>query len=150
MLSTVTATSFTSTVALASETVPRTMTGEVVRVCPSKGARTVKVNSLAQPASGRASREIASKVMVVMLHSDLLSQQLKTRYQVTTQLLDSAGVSYRLIDGQGQSPLSHIMTLVLCGDYTSYYLALLNRVDPTPVKNIEYVKEHLRKEKTKW
>jgi len=94
--------------------------------------------------------EVANKVTVVMLHSDLLPERLKIRYRVTAQLLDSAGVSRQQVEGEGQSQLSHIMSLVLYGDYTSYYLALLNRIDPTPVKNIEYVKEHLRKEKTKW
>ena len=41
------------------------------------------------------------------------------------------------------------MSLVLFGDYISYYLAMLYQIDPTPVKAIDYLKEQLAKEKGK-
>jgi len=91
--------------------------------------------------------EIASKVMVVLLHSALFPHRIKLRYQITCQLLKQAKVDYQLVDGDGASPLSQIMSLVLFGDYTSYYLAILNKIDPTPVKNIAYLKEQLAKDK---
>jgi glucose/mannose-6-phosphate isomerase len=36
-----------------------------------------------------------------------------------------------------------MMSLVLLGDYISYYLALVNGADPTPVRAIDYLKEEL-------
>jgi len=89
--------------------------------------------------------ELAGKTMVVLLRSDLLPQRIKLRYQVTGELLDRAKVSYQLVDGEGASRLSQMMSLVLWGDYASYYLAMLNKIDPTPVKNIAYLKEKLAK-----
>ena len=83
--------------------------------------------------------------MVVLLHSDLLPPRIKLRHQATCQLLDEAGVSHRTIDSEGTSPLAQVMSLVLLGDYASYYLAMLYRVDPSPVKAIEYIKEQLGK-----
>lgn len=38
------------------------------------------------------------------------------------------------------------MRLVLFGDYFSYYLAILNKIDPSPVKAIDYLKEQLAKD----
>jgi glucose/mannose-6-phosphate isomerase len=38
-----------------------------------------------------------------------------------------------------------MMSLVLFGDFTSYYLAILYRIDPTPVEVISYLKERLAK-----
>jgi glucose/mannose-6-phosphate isomerase len=35
------------------------------------------------------------------------------------------------------------MSLVLLGDYVSFYLAILNRIDPTPVGAIEFVKHYI-------
>ncbi len=93
--------------------------------------------------------ELASKVMVVLLNSTLLPHRIKLRYQVTCQLLKQAKVNYQIVDGEGTSPASQIMSLVLFGDYASYYLAILNKIDPTPVKNIAYVKEQLAKDKRK-
>jgi hypothetical protein len=38
-----------------------------------------------------------------------------------------------------------MMSLVLFGDYISYYLAMLNGIDPSLVKAIDYLKEQLKK-----
>ena len=89
--------------------------------------------------------ELASKIVVVMLRSSHLSNQILRRYQITSQLLDKAGIGYYLMDGSGESPLAQMMSLVLFGDYVSYYLAILNQTDPTPVKAIDYLKGELGK-----
>ena len=54
-----------------------------------------------------------------------------------------AAVRNILIEGFGESPLSQMMSLVLLGDYVSYYLAILNRIDPTPVEAIDFLKSRL-------
>ena len=89
--------------------------------------------------------ELASKMMVVLLRSAHLSERIKLRYQITCQLLERASVEYQIVDGEGSSPLSQMMSLVLFGDYVSYYLAMLYKIDPTPVKAIDYLKEELAK-----
>ncbi len=89
--------------------------------------------------------ELASKILVVMLRSSHLPNQILRRYQITSQLLDKAGIGYRLIDGSGKGYLAQMMSLVLFGDYVSYYLAILNQIDPTPVKAIDFLKGELGK-----
>lgn len=89
--------------------------------------------------------ELASKIVVVLLQSNLLHPRLLLRYRVTSQLLEQAGVDYQIVDGEGTSPLSQIMSLVLFGDYVSYYLAMLYKIDPSPVKTIDYLKAQLAK-----
>jgi len=89
--------------------------------------------------------ELAAKIVVVLLRSNLLQQRILARYQVTCQLLEQAKVDYQIVDGDGTSPLSQIMSLVLFGDYVSYYLAMLYKIDPTQVKAIDYLKEQLAK-----
>jgi len=88
-------------------------------------------------------RELTSEMVVVLLRSALLPQRIQLRYQVTCQLLDQAKVDYQIVDGDGTSQLSQMMSLVLFGDYVSYYLAILYKIDPTPVKAIDYLKEQL-------
>ena len=85
--------------------------------------------------------------MVVLLRSNLLPHRIQLRYQVTCELLDKAKVGYQVVDGDGTSPMCHIMSLVLFGDYVSYYLAMLNKIDPTPVENIAYLKEQLARDR---
>jgi glucose/mannose-6-phosphate isomerase len=89
--------------------------------------------------------ELASKIVVVLLRSGLLPRRIQLRYQVTCQLLERAKVGYQIVDGEGNSPLNQMMSLVLFGDYVSYYLAMLYKIDPTPVKAIDYLKGELAK-----
>jgi glucose/mannose-6-phosphate isomerase len=87
--------------------------------------------------------ELAEKIVVVLLRSELLSQRIRLRYEVTCELLKRAGVHYEFVDGEGTKPLSQMLSLVLFGDYVSYYLAILYRIDPSPVETINYLKEQL-------
>lgn len=87
--------------------------------------------------------EIVKKLRVILLRSPLFNARIKLRYEVTCELLKQAGVQYEFVDGVGASPLSQMVSLVSVGDYASYYLAILYRVDPSPVKVISYLKDRL-------
>jgi glucose/mannose-6-phosphate isomerase len=89
--------------------------------------------------------EIPSKIRVVLLRSPNLNPRIKLRYEVTCELLKKSGVAYDFVDGEGKSDLSQMVSLISSGDYVSYYLALLYKVDPSPVKMIAYLKERLAK-----
>jgi glucose/mannose-6-phosphate isomerase len=86
---------------------------------------------------------VVGKIHVVLLRSPLFNERVKLRYEVTTELLKRAGVEYEYVDSTGESPLSQMMSAVMVGDFTSYYLAILNRVDPSPVEVISYLKGRL-------
>ncbi|MFH1169195.1 MAG: bifunctional phosphoglucose/phosphomannose isomerase [Chloroflexota bacterium] len=90
--------------------------------------------------------DLAGKLMVVLLRSPGLNKRVQLRYRVTCELLDRAGVGYDFADSRGNSPLSQMMSLIMLGDYASYYLALLYRIDPSPVEVISYLKAELAKE----
>ncbi len=90
-------------------------------------------------------QEIASKTRVVLLRSPTFNQRVKLRYEVTCELLKQSGVAYEFVDSEGKSALAQMVSLVSFGDYVSYYLALLYKVDPSPVKVISYLKERLEK-----
>ncbi len=87
--------------------------------------------------------ELTRQMMVVFLDADGLHEQVHLRYEITRKLLEQAGIYYQVLKGEGARDMSQMMTLVLFGDYVSCYLAVLNQVDPTPVKAIDYIKENL-------
>ena len=88
--------------------------------------------------------ELTSHLVVVMLASPMHAKPIKRRYQITNQLLNDAGVKCLEVELEGTDPLGQILSLVLLGDYTSCYLAMLNKINPTPVKAIEHLKELLK------
>ena len=92
-------------------------------------------------------QELYSKIFVVLLRCPSLHPRILVRYQVTNDLLEQNAISHQFVDSQGDSQLSQMMRLIYLGDWVSYYLAILNDTDPTPVKAIDYLKKRLSESK---
>lgn len=82
---------------------------------------------------------------VLFLRSDRDNPRHKLRFDVTRELLDRASIPHRTLQFAGASMLSEVLQLTLFTDYVSFYVALLNGADPTPVKSIDYLKDRLAK-----
>ncbi len=87
--------------------------------------------------------EMAARVFIVLLRSPSLHPRILTRYRLTADILARAGIEHQFVESEGATPLGQLMSLVLFGDYVSYYLALLYHTDPTPVKTIDALKAQL-------
>jgi glucose/mannose-6-phosphate isomerase len=81
--------------------------------------------------------------LVLMLRSGLDSQRIQERWDVTRELLNREGVVAEEVHGRGESALAQMLSLIHFGDYVSFYLAVLNDVDPTPVRTISFLKQRL-------
>ncbi len=88
--------------------------------------------------------DLAPQVFVVLLRSPLLHPETLARYPVTAVLLERAGVAHKVVEAEGATPLSQMLSTVVLGDWASYYLGILNGVDPSPVAALEEVKRRLR------
>jgi len=89
-------------------------------------------------------KPVGKKTCGVLLNAWSLHPRIKLRYQVIQELLGKAGVECRTVDGVGKSALAQMLSAVLFGDYTSYYLAMLNGEDPSPVPPLDYLKSRLK------
>jgi len=87
--------------------------------------------------------EVKERVFVVLLHSSLLNPRNQLRYKATARLMTRAQIKHQMVEAMGASPLVQMMSLILFGDYVSFYLAVLNGVDPTPIDSIDFVKKYL-------
>lgn len=83
--------------------------------------------------------------IALMLRSSLDHPRVQKRWDVTGELLAREGVDAEEIHGRGESALSQTLSLIHFGDYVSFYLAMLNEVDPTPVETIAFLKQRLAK-----
>jgi glucose/mannose-6-phosphate isomerase len=70
--------------------------------------------------------------------------EIRSRIEITKELVGKAGVGLFEVPAQGKSPLAKMLSTICIGDFTSIYLALLHGVDPTPVKTINYLKDTLK------
>jgi len=82
---------------------------------------------------------------VLFLRSDRDNPRHKLRFDVTRELLDRASIPHKTLQFGGASMLSEVLQLTLFTDYVSFYVALLNGADPSPVKSIDYLKDRLAK-----
>jgi len=81
---------------------------------------------------------------VVFLRDPEDHPQVRKRFDLTREVIESRAGYVREIKSEGKSRLARILSVVYLGDFTSLYIAYMNELDPTPVEVIEIFKEALR------
>jgi glucose/mannose-6-phosphate isomerase len=71
--------------------------------------------------------------------------RVSARMEIVGEMIKKEKIGVIEIHSEGENRLERMMSLVQFGDLTSFYLAILNKVDPTPVAAIEYLKDELAK-----
>ena len=89
--------------------------------------------------------EAKERLFVILLRSPSLHPRSLLRYEVTAKLLAKAGIAYEFAEARGESARAQVLSLILLGDYSSFYLAMLNEVDPSSTDAINFVKQYLAK-----
>ncbi|HLF70789.1 MAG TPA: bifunctional phosphoglucose/phosphomannose isomerase [Dehalococcoidia bacterium] len=87
--------------------------------------------------------DIASRIRGVILQHAGLSPRMKARCDVTAEVLDRANLAYERLDAGGTTPLAGLLRDAYLQNMTTYYLGLLNGVDPFAVTNIDFLKQRL-------
>ena len=86
---------------------------------------------------------VAPAAFVVFLRAPSLHPRVLLRYDYTRRALAEAAVESETVEAVGHSPLSHILSTVLFGDYVGLYLAILNEAAPAPTTAIDRLKQGL-------
>lgn len=68
---------------------------------------------------------------------------IKRRMEIVKRIIQEQKVEVMEVDSRGDGLLSRMFSSIQLGDFVSFYLAILNQEDPTPVKVIDYLKEEL-------
>jgi len=87
------------------------------------------------------------QIMTLFLGSPSDHPRNKLRSTFTRQAYMVEGMNTDAIDARGESPLAHVWTLILFGDYLSYYLAMAYSVDPTPIDALVNFKKSMTEAK---
>jgi glucose/mannose-6-phosphate isomerase len=65
------------------------------------------------------------------------------RMEIVSEILKGKNVEVAVLEGIGKTAPTRMLSLIHLGDFISFYLALLNKVDPTPIEVINYLKRKL-------
>jgi len=82
---------------------------------------------------------------VVILRDNQDHKRIKARMEIVTQFLKEKGIKVLTLESQSGSDLERIFYFIQLLDFTSYYMALLNGLDPYPVQAIDHLKDELSK-----
>ncbi|HEX9917182.1 MAG TPA: bifunctional phosphoglucose/phosphomannose isomerase [candidate division Zixibacteria bacterium] len=86
------------------------------------------------------------KLVVIVLKDRDDHIRIKRRMEIVKGIIEKMGVEVIEKESAGEGLLSRIFSLIQLGDFTSFYLAILNQIDPFPVDIINFLKDELAKE----
>ncbi len=82
-------------------------------------------------------------IAVLVLRDREDAPEAATRLALTADYVARQGGAVHELRGAGESRVARVAALVQLGDWLSFYLALLNGVDPTPIASIDAFKARL-------
>ncbi len=84
-------------------------------------------------------------LIVIILRDREDHPRIGRRMEIVKHIIEKQKVEVIEIGSRGESLLSRMFSLIQLGDFVSFYLAILNQEDPSPVKVIDYLKAELAK-----
>ncbi len=87
------------------------------------------------------------KLFVLFISSDLYSDKLKRRVELTKDVVGKNNVPFDEYEAQGSTKLSQVLNVLSFGGFLTYYLAMLYGQDPSVIPWVDYFKEQLEKDK---
>jgi hypothetical protein len=66
------------------------------------------------------------------------------RYSLTQEVLKKQGIKCFAWQAKTKTPLSQVFEALAFGSFLSFYLAMLNSVDPSRVPWVDYFKKNLK------
>lgn len=86
--------------------------------------------------------DLGKFALVVLGDSDSHPRE-RARLDITSELVEKAGIPVHRVESRGETRIERILSLVLFGDLLAFYLAIQRGVDPTPVDAIAELKDRL-------
>jgi len=85
----------------------------------------------------------AEQLVVLLMRDAGDHPQIRKRMNIVKDIIAGCGIEVIEIHSKGASKTERIFSMIQVADFLSYYLAVLNEVDPEPVEAIERLKSEL-------
>lgn len=91
----------------------------------------------------KCNEEVMKDIAVIILKDHEDHDRNKLRMKITAEIYRKHASDVIELEASGRFKLGRIFELTYLGDWVSYYLAILNNEDPTPVNVIQHLKKQL-------
>ncbi len=88
---------------------------------------------------------INQQVKIIYLQDKEGLLRVEQRQKITRKIIEDKVAEFIVCPTKGKGKMARMFSLIYLGDLVSYYLAILNQVDPSPVACIEDLKKELDK-----
>ena len=93
--------------------------------------------------NGIVSWDVPSNIKPILIQGNNDYIKTKERWNIIQEFFDEKGIEYYKIESDNGNILSKLINLIYFCDYVSIYKSILDKVDPTPVDAIDFVKNRL-------
>lgn len=90
-------------------------------------------------------KDVLKDLIVLILRDKIDHERTKHRIEISKEIIKRSGAEIFEFERRDAGLLARLFSLIYIGDFASFYLALLNGIDPTPVKQVDYLKSQLAK-----
>ena len=93
--------------------------------------------------NGIVAWERKSNIQPIFIRGTNDHDKTKERFKILTEYFEENKIEFKEIISNKGNILSKIINLIYLLDYVSIYKAILDKIDPSPVKSIDFVKKKL-------
>ena len=90
-------------------------------------------------------KQLLKDFKVIILRDKKDHARTGKRIEISKAIIKESGAEIFELERGDSSLLARVISLIYIGDFVSFYLAILNGIDPTPVKRVDYLKAELVK-----
>ena len=90
-------------------------------------------------------KRVLKECVAIILRDASDHPRVSKRMDITRHTLKESRVKVLEVSSAGKELLARMLSLVYIGDFVSFYLAILNGIDPAPVERITMIKKELAK-----
>lgn len=96
------------------------------------------IEGLAKP------EELKGSLLFLLLDSQIYDEPIRKRLAISEDMIMQQGHETVHVLVDGESKFIQVWEVILFGEFVSYYLAILNGLDPTPIPWVDYLKAKLQ------
>ena len=86
---------------------------------------------------------LTGRLSVILLIDKEDNPRVQRRMEIVEELVEDQTASLHILKTRGQTRLTRMFSLIQLADWTSFYLAIVNNIDPTPIAKIDLLKSKL-------
>ena len=88
---------------------------------------------------------LKEKIKFVFLETNLYPEKIKVRIKITKEVLSKAGIGFVSYKLRAEDKVKTAFEALTLSSWVSFYLAVAYEIDPSPIPNVDYFKEQLKK-----